>query len=185
MYGLVNQAVQGLIIKEFGKEKWQQIRVKAGIQDEFFQSMSSYDDKVTYDLVGAASEILEVDAGELLEAFGEYWVLYTAEEGYGELLDLAGSTFEEFLCNLNHLHKRVADIMPDLTPPVFETVQINEQELQLRYTSKREGLTPMVIGLIKGLGKRFDLKDVQIVQEVTKNEGEYATTSFNISWKSN
>jgi hypothetical protein len=185
MYGLINQAVQGLIIKEFGKEKWQQIRVKAGIQDEFFQSMRSYDDKVTYDLLGAASEILEVDAGDLLEAFGEYWVLYTAEEGYGELLDLAGSTFEEFLGNLNHLHKRVAGIMPDLTPPVFETVQINEQELQLRYTSKREGLTPMVIGLIKGLGKRFDLKDVQIVQEVTKNEGEYATTPFNISWKSN
>ena len=185
MYGLVNQAVQGLITKEFGEDKWLKIKEKAGVDEELFVSLKSYDDSVTYDLVGAASEILKVDASDLLEAFGEYWVLYTAQEGYGEMLDMAGSTFVEFLGNLNHLHKRVGDLMPDLAPPSFETELINEQELRLRYTSKRDGLTPMVIGLIKGLGKRFDLKEVHIVQEETKEDGEYATTPFHVTWKNN
>jgi len=30
MYGLVNKAVQGLITKEFGEEKWNEIKTKAG-----------------------------------------------------------------------------------------------------------------------------------------------------------
>jgi hypothetical protein len=32
MYGLVNQAVQGLITKEFGEDKWLEIKEKAGIR---------------------------------------------------------------------------------------------------------------------------------------------------------
>ncbi len=185
MYGLVNQAIQGLVTKEFGEESWLEIKAKAGVTDPIFVSMQSYDDSVTYGLVGAASEVLDMNASDLLEAFGEYWVLYTAEEGYGEMLDMAGNTFPEFLSNLNHLHRRVGDIMPGLTPPSFECEIVSEQEIKLFYTSRREGLDPMVTGLIKGLAKRFGLKKVKVVLSESKKVKDLSKSTFAVTWESN
>ena len=117
MYGMVNKAIQDLVSTNFGEDKWLTIKEKVGFEDDFFISMQSYPDELTYDLVGAASEVLELDPAAILEAFGEYWILYTAEEGYGEMLALSGSTLAEFLGNLNLLHERITNIMPQLKPP--------------------------------------------------------------------
>ena len=96
MYGLINRAVKGLVTEQFGIEAWDRIRTRAGLEDEDFISMESYDDSVTYDLVAAATEELGLSADTILEAFGGYWVEYTAVEGYGALLDSAGSTLPVF-----------------------------------------------------------------------------------------
>ena len=96
MYGLINRAVKGLVTEQFGSEAWDRIRVRAGVEEEDFISMESYDDSVTYDLVAAATEELGLDASTILEAFGGYWVEYTAVEGYGELLNSVGDTLPEF-----------------------------------------------------------------------------------------
>ena len=90
MYGLINRAVKGLVTEQFGIDAWNRIRSRAGVQEEDFISMESYDDSVTYDLVAAASEELGLSAETILEEFGSFWVEYTAVEGYGELLDSAG-----------------------------------------------------------------------------------------------
>ena len=58
MYGLINRAVRGLVTEQFGEEAWTKIRTRAGVEDDDFVSMSSYDDSVTYDLVAAATEEL-------------------------------------------------------------------------------------------------------------------------------
>ena len=105
MYGLINRAVKGLVTEQFGSEAWDRIRVRAGIEEEDFISMESYDDAVTYRLVEAASETLELPAETILEAFGEYWTVYTIEEGYGDLVSLMGSTLNEFLDNLSSQHE--------------------------------------------------------------------------------
>ncbi len=92
MYGLVNQAIRGLVESRFGEQHWQQIRVKAGLENDVFLSMEPYDDAITYNLVGAASEILELAPEEVLHAFGKYWVLEVAKKNYAELMKAAGST---------------------------------------------------------------------------------------------
>ena len=119
MYGMVNKAIQDLVTSKFGEDKWITIKEKGEFEDDFFVSMQQYPDELTYNLVGAASEVLEIDAGSVLEAFGEYWILYTAEEGYGEMLALSGSSLPQFLGNLNMLHERITHIMPNLKPPKF------------------------------------------------------------------
>ena len=83
MYGLVNRAIEDLIVENHGTEVWGQICAKAGLPREPFISMDSYSDAVTYKLVGAVSEVLDIPAEQVLEAFGRYWTLYTAEKGYG------------------------------------------------------------------------------------------------------
>jgi hypothetical protein len=53
---------------------------------------------------------------------------------------------------------------PALRPPSFEVERIEGgQGLVLHYRSQRTGLAPMVIGLLKGLGRRFS-QDISIRQ---------------------
>ena len=84
--------------------------------------------------------VLKADANDILEAFGEYWILYTADEGYGQLLNLSGSNLKEFLGNLNMLHDRITNIMPDLEPPKFTVREIDDNKIELIYESDRDGL---------------------------------------------
>jgi len=127
-----------------------------------------------------ASEILNVPADTLLEAFGEYWILYTAEKGYGEMLNLAGDSFPAFLKNLNMLHGRVTNLMPELAPPQFECRNEKENSIELLYRSHRIGMIPMLYGLIKGLAKRFD-KEV-VIQEIESSVDENTTVTFLLTW---
>lgn len=164
MYGLVNQAVEDFVRRGFGDEAWKRIRDKAGVNLEMFVSMDSYPDEVTYQLVGAASEVLGLEAAQILEAFGEHWVLYNAKEGYGQMLSMFGSSLEEFLLNLDNMHSHVGLTFPALRPPSFQVERVDGgRSLLLHYRSERMGLAPMVIGLLKGLGRRFG-EDVTVRQ---------------------
>jgi hypothetical protein len=156
MYGLVNKAVVDLVVSKFGQDTWNAIKQKAEVDIDVFVSMDGYPDDVTYRLVGAASEILKIPPEKVLEAFGEYWVLYTAKEGYGPMLDASGKTLREFLENLDALHARVALSMPALKPPRFRLVPVDDATMLLEYHSMRQGLAPMVIGLLNGLSIRFN-----------------------------
>ena len=71
MYGLVNKAVESLVLSKFGQDIWDIICEKANISGPII-SMKSYDDQVTYDLVGACVEVLEMSVEDVLHTFGEY-----------------------------------------------------------------------------------------------------------------
>jgi hypothetical protein len=156
MYGLLNQALEDFVRTSHGDVVWKQVRDKAGIHLEMFVSMDNYPDEVTGKLVTAAAEVLGLDANRILEAFGEHWVLYTAQAGYGPMLSMFGSNLEEFLLNLDNLHSHVGLTFSELRPPSFRVERVdNGQALLLHYRSQRTGLAPMVVGLLKGLGRRF------------------------------
>lgn len=157
VYGLVNRAIEDLVCKRYGDEAWRRIRARAKVAGGPFVAMETYPDAVTYALVGAASEELGIPPDSVLEAFGEFWMTYTAEEGYGALLCMMGRTFEEFMDNLDAMHARIAATMPSLVPPSFSREVTSEGHTVLRYESERPGLAPMVMGLLKGLGTRFGL----------------------------
>jgi hypothetical protein len=170
MYGLVNKAVEDLVKTNFGEDTWLKIKEEAQVKQASFVGMESYPDGITYSLVGAASKVLGASAGQILEAFGEYWVLYTAKEGYGDMLDMAGDNLRDFLHNLDALHVRVGTLMPQLQPPAFDCEDLDEHSLRLHYHTERAGLAPMVLGLVKGLGKRFNT-ECTVVQEASKADG--------------
>lgn len=170
MYGMVNKAVEELITKDFGEDKWQAIKEKAGIEEEMFISNESYDDAITYRLVGAASEVLGLPADKVLHVFGEHFVLQTAVGGYGDLMDAGGKDLAEFLENLPNFHTRVAMIFPKLKPPRFEVSDRTDHSLKLHYHTHRAGLAPFVVGLLSGLAKRFDT-EVKITQLTERDQG--------------
>ena len=81
MYGLVNKAVRDMVIGEFGEQRWSDICEAAGCPPEEFTPLKPYPDDWTYRIVAAASQSLGRSASDLLEAFGEYWIRFTAEIG--------------------------------------------------------------------------------------------------------
>jgi hypothetical protein len=152
MYGLVNQVVEDLVCGRYGQATWEDICARAGLDVPSFVSSEPYPDDMTYRLVAAASEVLGLAPATLLEAFGEHWILYTGRKGYGALLDSAGRTVGEFLHNLPALHTRVGLLFPRLRPPQFACEDEGPTTVRVRYESEREGLAPMVIGLLRGVG---------------------------------
>jgi hypothetical protein len=56
------------------------------------------------------------------------------------------------------MHARVGATMPQLVPPGFEREAIDDDSSILHYRSARAGLAPMVLGLLRGLAKRFEVQ---------------------------
>lgn len=158
MYGLVNKAIKDLVEEKFGTATWRRIAAAAGFKSDEFLSMEPYDDDLTYRLVKAGCDELRMEPKDLLNAFGEFWIKYTATEGYGELLDLFGKSFEEFVSNLDAMHSRIALTMPQLRPPGFEFERRKDGRHRLHYRSFRPGLAPMVVGILRGLADRFQTR---------------------------
>jgi len=180
MYGLINVAIRDLVKDKFGEDQWSEIVSKSGVTDEDFARMEPCEDAKTYALVGAASEVLGLPASEILQAFGEYWTVFTADEGYGPMMDAAGSTLPEFLMNLDNLHTRVGMMYPELRPPAFRCSEVSDNSLILHYQSEREGLDDLVIGLLRGLGTRFNI-DVSVELKEAKTEST-PESIFHVSW---
>ena len=97
MYGIVNKGIKDMVVRNYGEDTWDQIREEANCEEDYFLSMENYDDAITYNLVGAASKVLDVSADKILIAFGEFWMQFTAIEGYGNALQIAGVSFPQFL----------------------------------------------------------------------------------------
>ena len=153
---MVNKSVRGLVLEAFGEEAWTAIHTKANAPESFVP-MENYDDAVTYDLVGAAVEELDMPAEQILHAFGEYWVLKVATVHYAELMSASGQHFVDFVQNLDHMHQRIRVTFPDYRPPSFRVKVIDDDNFQLDYYSERVGLLPFVEGLLEGLGQHFDV----------------------------
>lgn len=156
MYGLVNQAIKGLVVDGFGNDKWEDIKNRAGITLDYFVSDEIYDDSITFDLVAHSAEVLGVSQTYVLRAFGEYWIMKTGQEKYGHMMKAGGPDFIHFMLNLPNFHGRVMLIYPNIRPPEFIVEKIKQNELVVHYFSERNGLTEFLHGLIIGLAKMFN-----------------------------
>lgn len=180
MYGIVNKAIQDLITEKFGRDAWNQVKEKSGVDIDFFLSNEPYDDDITYKLAGAASEVLNISVGDVLQAFGEWWILKTGKEKYGGLMEAGGNNLKEFLVNLPSFHNRIMLMYPKLTPPEFKVSNIKENSIDVHYHSKREGLQEFVRGLLTGLSKMYNVEvNIKLIQ--SRDDGD-THEIFKVNW---
>ncbi len=180
MYGIVNKAIQDLITDKFGAEEWESVKEKSGVDVDFFLSNEPYDDDITYKLAGAASEVLGLTVGQVLNAFGEWWILKTGKEKYGGLMAAGGNNLKEFLVNLPLFHNRIMLMYPKLTPPEFKVSDLEEHSIHVHYHSKREGLQEFVRGLLSGLAKMYNVEaNIELLQ--SRDDGN-THEIFKVSW---
>ena len=156
MYGMVNRAIKDLVEASSDEATWVRICDRAGLPSTTFSDTTTYDDAVTYRLVAATSEELGLEPGEVLYRFGRHWILFTGREGWGPLFDMAGSDLRSFVEGLDAMHARVQASMPACRMPSFSVEESGNGSLLVEYRSEREGLAPMVLGLLAGLAEHFD-----------------------------
>lgn len=180
MYGIVNQAIEDLVKSSFGDDKWDKVKERSGVDMDFFISNEPYDDDITYKLAGAVSDEMNISLDNVLQSFGEWWVLKTGKEKYGGLMEAGGDNLREFLINLPLFHNRIMLIYPKLTPPEFKVSNLEENSIHLHYFSKREGLQEFVRGLIAGLGKLYNTPvEIELIESrMAGNNHEV----FKVSW---
>jgi hypothetical protein len=170
MYGMVNKAVQNLVLSAHGADVWERVRIQAGIEETNFLSMQSYPDEITYNLVDAICVELSSPPEPVLELFGDSWVGYASSQGYGPMLDFFGKDMRSLLRNLDALHVRLKAVFPHLRPPALGCEELAPDRYRLHYVSHRSGLTHFVVGLIRGMARRFD-EVVSVEIENLKAEG--------------
>ena len=180
MYGIVNKAIEELVVFNFGQDKWEAIKLRSGVDVDYFISSEPYDDDLTFKLALAVSEEMNMTLSDVLIAFGEWWVVKTTKDKYGGLMEAGGDNLKEFLINLPLFHNRVMLIYPKLTPPEFKVSDVTENSIHLHYFSKREGLQEFVRGIIQGLGIMYHTPvTISLIQ--TRDAGS-AHEIFCINW---
>lgn len=180
MYGIVTKAIGDLIVSTYGEDRWEAVRAKAGLEDEYLVSTEPYPDEVAYGLISAACDILECPVDAFMVRFGEHWILETGAACYGPLLKSGGATLREFLLNLPHFHTRVVLLYPRLQPPEFACTDVTENSLRLHYFTARPGLTNFMVGLLRGLSQHYETP-ISIVLSAAKAEGADHDI-FDVAW---
>ena len=170
MYGMVNKAIVQMISEQHGKDVLDHVLAKADIIHSEFIGLEQYEDGVSVAMITAMADISEESPVKVLEDLGEFWIEFARNSDYGDLLAMAGETLPEILTSLDDLHVRVGSSFPNLMPPTFWCTNVSDHSLTLHYASKRSGLSPMVIGLVRGLANMLDI-ECDVVQSAVKGEG--------------
>ena len=153
MYGMINRAIEGYYTDTYGPTLWEQVRHNSKCGREEFVTLEQYPDEVSVGLIVAGAKLLNKEPGEVLIEVGEYFIQFTMNNGYKQFLTGGGSSIPEMLGNLDNMHTRIALSFPHLNAPSFWCTDVCDDSLILHYRSDREGFSPLVIGLVKGLGK--------------------------------
>ena len=155
MYGIVNKAIEELVVSLRGMEGWQHVCKHAGLDGFTFVNIERYDDALTHRLVESASEAMGHSPEAILRAFGHHWIQYTGKQGYGAMFQMLGKDVMTFLERLPELHDHIALVFPDILMPMFQTTRQDERTMHVAYRSTRRGMAPFVFGLLEGTGKLF------------------------------
>jgi guanylate cyclase soluble subunit beta len=173
MYGLIHSSLRTMLRNDLGEQCWAQIAIRAAVSEDDFLSLKSYDDSVMLDLLAAASEIGQIELGDLLYKFGRHFVEHTAYTHYTSIMNMHGTTLWELLNNLNHMHDRMTSSFPDYRPPTFTVLTQEDGQYLVTYLSERQGLTRFVEGLLSGLISQFNLVcKVSVIDEAVFESGQ-------------
>ncbi|KAL8603737.1 hypothetical protein ACOMHN_024353 [Nucella lapillus] len=119
-YGQIHCIIRELVQEKFGQEAWQTILEKSGLDvHEHFLVFTRYPDPITFKLVGAVSETLNVPVEGVLQVFGGFFLTYCLRHGYDKMLKTLGGDMVSFIQNLDSLHSLLALSYKGIEAPSF------------------------------------------------------------------
>lgn len=154
MHGIFHRALKQLVTDECGAARWATLESEENVGPREQIGFDSYPDMLTFRLCEAAARAMDLSPDQLLRKFGQYWVKYTFNGSYADAMTYTGRTLPEFLGNLDRLHWGVATMFPKAKVPSFGLEEVPEGYCVV-YRSSRQGLEPMMIGLLEGLLDHF------------------------------
>jgi hypothetical protein len=155
MKGVIAMCLAELVESKFGKAQLETVFEKSGIDKftRFLPSQDIPDDKIM-NVVKNAGEILKLSMPQLADAFGDYWVNNFAPKIYKTYYNQANNA-KDFITKMDSVHMSVTQNITNSHPPRFEYSWRDEKTVEIAYKSQRKMIV-FLIGLIKGVGKRFN-----------------------------
>jgi len=154
MKGVIIKCLESLVCENFGKEKWEEICKKSGV-DKFhiFVATEDVDDATALKILDNLCKVLNISFTQAADTFGDYWINFFAPKIYPLYFERSNSA-KEFLLKMNEVHLQETKRFEGAHPPRFEYEWTSPKTLIMKYKSKR-GLIDLMIGLIKGVGKYY------------------------------
>ncbi|KJH48362.1 heme NO binding protein [Dictyocaulus viviparus] len=159
-------------------KKERKVRKEAKFEEGTESEVTNYyDDEETMRLVNAMSNVIGIPVEEIWEAYGGFFIQFTMETGWEDLLRAMASDLEVrdegFLTSLDSLHHFIDRFVYQtrLSGPSFRCEPQIDGTLILHYYSKRSGLYPIVIGVVREVSRRIYHNEVTM--EVQERKQEY------------
>lgn len=147
MKGIVFNLLEEVVTIHHGADTWDSLLESAGVQGAY-TCLGSYSDDEMAKLVGAASQMLEIPAADVLCWFGRESMAVLADK-YPKFFQAHKST-RPFLLTLNDIiHPEVRKLYPGAEVPVFDFDSSSDAFLLMGYRSPRK-LCALAHGFIEG-----------------------------------
>lgn len=152
MKGIVFNLLQELVVRDHGEDAWDGLLERADV-DGAYTTLGSYPDAELLALVGAASELLDTPADELVRWFGRESIPAFAAS-HAHFFDGHDSTRPFLLTLTDMIHPEVRKLYPGANVPDFAYDVSSDEVLLMRYASERQ-LCTFAEGLIEGAATHF------------------------------
>jgi hypothetical protein len=140
-----------MMASKLGASAWTELERKLGLGAADYITARVYDDEQTIAMCAAGAEALGQELPDFFFEFGAYWVQFAVSGPYRGIMQSTGATLPEFLANLDRMHNTIRAAMPQAQTPLFALLDHSGDSLLVEYRSPREGLEPLVSGLLTGL----------------------------------
>jgi hypothetical protein len=156
MHGIINRGLQSFVLNIYGNDVWEDVCADAGLNYTNFETMLTYDDIVTEQVLDAIGSSVKRSRADILEDFGTFIVSEHCSASVLKLLRLGGETFVEFLHSLEDVYDRVQVAIPDLETPSMRLEVKSKQEYILRYEFYKCGYGAVFQGLLRAMADHYE-----------------------------
>lgn len=144
-----------------------------------YTTVGTYDHNEILVLVTALSEKSNIPVADLVKAFGGHLANVFAKK-FPDFFAQCDNAIDFFKTIDDHIHVEVHKLYPDAELPKFTYNQIDADQLELIYESKRD-FSMLAVGLLEGTAKHYD-QELQV--ELTPiRSGEVTEVKFLIKTK--
>ena len=155
MHGLVNRSIQCFLRDTYGEALWLGVAQDAGLGFDSFETMLTYEDRLTGAVIDAAARRLGRPRDTVLEDLGTYLVSHPNLERVRRLLRFGGVGFVDFLHSLDDLPGRARLALPDLELPRLALEDDGDDRFTLCCTSSVPGVGHVVVGLLRAMADDY------------------------------
>jgi hypothetical protein len=139
----------------YGNAVWLDVARDAQLGFESFEAMLVYDDRLTDQVLAAASRKLNLPREAILEDMGIFLVADPALERLRRLLRFGGVTFVDFLYSLDDLPARGRLALPDLDLPTLRLGGNDRDRFTLTCLSPFRGVGHVGVGLLRAMADDY------------------------------
>jgi hypothetical protein len=169
MHGLIFLQFQKFAQKQGCITDWECLLREAQLSIKSYSPARAYPDEDMLALVSAASRLLNMPTGDVLEAFGEF-IAPELIRLYGRLLSPEWKTLDLIENTEKLIHAAVRVGNPGAQPPVLDCIRSTQDEVQIVYSSDRQ-LCRVAKGIVKGVAQHYG-ETVHITEDACMLRGD-------------